>query len=62
MATRGGCIIAPGMAGKVLVGALGAVAAAAGAARHIAWYVGYRVDSSMARVDSPAADRPRRSS
>ena len=43
-------MIVLGMAGKVLAGAVGAVSIAAGAARHLAWYIGYRVDGTGARL------------
>jgi hypothetical protein len=37
-------MIAARMAKKLLGGATGALSAAAAAARHVAWYVSYRID------------------
>jgi hypothetical protein len=40
-------MIAAGMARKLLGGAREALSAAADIARHVAWYVSYRVDGSV---------------
>ena len=50
------------MAGKVLAGAVGAVSIAAGAARHLAWYIGYRVDGTGARLGAASVAASERSS
>jgi hypothetical protein len=44
------------MGKKVLGGALGALEAALGMARHVAWYVSYHLDGKT-REDGPAEDR-----
>jgi hypothetical protein len=50
-------MISTAMSKKVLVGAVGALQLAAGAVRHVAWYVSHQVEASPRDVEPPARGR-----
>ncbi len=53
-------ILPRAMTRRIVEAAVGAANAAAGAARHLLWYLSYRMDGS-ARTDEDAGDPPRAS-
>jgi hypothetical protein len=43
---------------KLIVGAIEAVGVAADVARHVAWYVSYQIDGTVARPQPEVPERP----